>query len=85
MSRHPEELSISGFDSEAHVFAWKYDLQEVLIVQKAVSITIIEVNKFLTIALGVLEDVVIAKELEDVCPVDVFFSSSVNPHESTIW
>ena len=55
-----EELSIGGFDPQTHVLAWQNDLQEVLIIEEAVSITIVEIYELLAVVLSVLEDVVIA-------------------------
>jgi hypothetical protein len=44
MPRNSEELPIGRFDPKTHVFARQNDLQEVLIIQEAVSITIVEID-----------------------------------------
>ena len=51
MPRYPEKLSVASFHSQIKVFAWQHDLQKILVVQKTISIGIIEVDQSLAVIL----------------------------------
>jgi hypothetical protein len=84
MPRYPEKLSVASLDPQIKVFTRQHNLQKILVVQKSISIGIIEVDQSLAVILCKRKDSTIPQKLENVTSIDILLRCSVNSHEGTI-
>ena len=84
MPRYPEKLSVASLDPQIKVFTMQHNLQKILVVQKSISIGIIEVDQSLAVILCKRKDSTIPQKLENVTSIDILLRCSVNSHEGTI-
>ena len=84
MPRYPEKLSVASLDSQIKIFTGQHNLQKILVVQKTISIGIIEVDQSLAVILSERKNSTVPQKLENITSIDILLRCSVNSHEGTI-
>jgi hypothetical protein len=84
MRRNSKEWPVACLSSENEVFARQNNLQKILVIQKAVTVIIIEINQFLAVSLSKLINLIIPKKTLNVLPINILLGSPIDSHESTV-